>query len=124
MNGFFENTNWVDTSLESISISRGIALIIISSIYTGSKVCKTIKGNDFIAIRYLGHWDEGNITGIFITDEGSLISESLELVKQNYDEDEINSQLERYKSPWQQLSIRLLDGVVIEIVCKSFELQL
>ncbi len=52
-----------------------------------------------------------------------LIRESPELIRRNYDDCESSGQTERLSGPWRRLSVRLLDGAVIDTVLKAFELK-
>jgi hypothetical protein len=116
---------WADASLEELKIILDDIYITISGVYDVGRVCvtKTILGRDLLSIKYIGSWDENIISTFELLTDSSFIQETLNTIKENK---QITLRLrdwekQRFDEPWLQLNITLVDGLIISMVCKTFE---
>ena len=120
------NFGWADWSTDSCIVDYDkitIKLVYTSSIANKSDVYATIQCINYIGFSFIGHWDENIIESIMIEAEGDLITRSLQKIKNNYGEPPVPSQgggTRQFDNKWYQLSIKLIDGTAIEIVCDNF----
>ncbi len=114
-------SSWFECSLHNIEIDFDKIVVVISF---NEKISKEICCNDFIGFSYIGHWDESIIESIKADTKGNLIDESLQVVKNLNGEDPIpGGGDKRITDNWYQLNIKLIDGVIIRLACKSFEVK-
>jgi len=112
-------SSWFECSLHDIEIDFDKITIVVSF---NEKVNKEICCHDFIGFSYIGHWDESIIETIKVDTKGSLIDESLQVVKDLNGADPLpGGGDKRITDNWYQLNIKLIDGLIIRLACKSFE---
>ncbi|GAA0756077.1 hypothetical protein [Clostridium sartagoforme] len=114
-----KKVNWIDSILNEIKIefNKIIINILLESEESISIIC-----NEFVSIKYLGQWDESIINSIEVSSNSEFIKESLEVVRSNYAETEIIGCNKHLNNEWLQVTIKLIDGVDINIVCNSIEI--
>ncbi len=103
---------WHDTSLERIVIDYND---IVVEIDIEEKTTKLICCN-FIGIEYLGQWDENIIKSITISEDNALIYNTKKKIK-FFNND--GGGVKKYDTDWKCVSIELIDGVIISIVCEK-----
>ncbi len=113
------NSCWADWSLDKLEFDYDRVLITVSK---DTEIIVTICCKDFIGLSFIGHWDESVIEGITVETKGNLIDESLYTVKKLYGENPLpGGGVKKIDDNWNQLSIKLIDGNVIKVACKSIE---
>jgi len=82
----------------------------------------TICCNDYIGFSFIGHWDESVIEDIMVEKKGSLIDKSLQTVKKLYSDNPLSGGgNKKIDDSWYQINIKLIDGNLIKVACKSIE---
>ncbi|MCO1604716.1 hypothetical protein [Desulfosporosinus nitroreducens] len=113
------NSSWADWSLDKFEIDYERVLITVSEDIEGNL---TICCKDYIGFSFIGHWDESVIEEINVETYGSLIDESLQVVKSLYGESPLpGGGVKKIDDSWYQVNIKLIDGNIIKIACKSLE---
>lgn len=127
--------SWADWSFDSCQIDYKDILIELTfntemyynsdgSINDKFEISSTISCNNFIGFFYVGKWDENIIESIKIEAEGDLLSESLKKVRELYGPSPpLGGGIKDINKPWYQLNIKLIDGIIIKVVCESFSLD-
>ena len=107
-------SNWSDCSLISIYINYDEIIITVNDINGNALkfVC-----TDYIAISYIGQWDENIIHDIKILSTSCFIEAALQTAKRSNSLDSIGGGRKTFSDPWYELSIELIDGIKINIVC-------
>jgi len=109
--------SWADASLDSIEINYETILLKIT-MYNDSEM--EILCVNHIGISYLGHWDENIIHNISVSSSSDLIEKSLKIIKNNYGKNPLKGGgIKIFDSNWIQVNVKLIDGVVIEIICNE-----
>lgn len=116
---FEQAVDFADYSLEEIRIDYADIQIVCAH----EKKC-VIRCVNFIAISYIGQWDENIIDEIFITRDDELIEESRRKVRQNNDITSAGGGTKNYDGQWLCLVVRLIDSVEIKIVCSDVEIEI
>jgi len=83
----------------------------------------TICCNHFIGFIFVGCWDESIIEDINVESEGDLIVDSVKKVKCLHGGAPFPDAEKDIDGQWYQLNIKLIDGNVIKIACKDFEIE-
>jgi len=113
------NSGWADWSLDKFEIDYDRVLISISEDIEGNV---TICCRDYIGFSFIGHWDESIIEDIIVETNGSLIDESIKTVKKLYENYPLpGGGVKNINDSWYQVNIKLIDGNIIKVACKSIE---
>ena len=113
------NNCFADWSTNTITVDYDNVVVVIEELYSASKF--SIHCMNFIGIAYIGQWDENIIEDIFIERKGDLLDCSIKKVVQfNGDSPSPGGGTKKLTNKWYQLNIKLIDGLIIQIVCDSF----
>jgi hypothetical protein len=113
------NSGWADWSIDKFEIDYDKVLISLSG---EEQNVVTISCKDFIGFSFIGHWDESIIEDIKVEMQGSLVDESLQVVKKLYGETPIiGGGVKKIDDIWHQINIKLIDGNVIKVGCRTIE---
>lgn len=113
------NSGWADWSIEKLEIDYDRVMISVSEDVEGAV---TICCKDYIGFSFIGHWDESVIEDITVETKGNLIDESLQTVKNLYGEKPLpGGGVKNIDDSWYQINIKLIDGNIIKVACKSIE---
>lgn len=113
------NSGWADWSLDKFEIDYERVLVTLSEDVEGAL---TISCKDYIGFSYIGHWDESIIEDISITTGGDLAEESIKSVKKLYGDNPLpGGGVKKIDDSWYQVNIKLIDGNIIKVACKSIE---
>jgi len=116
------NWGWEDCSLVKIDISYDNISIEISDDENRHQVF--IQCDEFIGFEFIGNWDECFIERVEVSEQGKLIEKSIEKVKKCYGNNtNIPGMKKDIKGRWYQLSITLIDGVILDIACGNIKIQ-
>ena len=108
---------WHDCSLEKITIDYDNIVLELEL----DNVLKSIVFENFIAIEYIGQWDENIIKSISLVGDCEFIETTLNKINNNNTplkgagKKDLNAQ-------WKCVVIELIDGVKIRIVCDTIKL--
>lgn len=113
--------SWADWYLDKLEIDFEKIIVYISDINDKPlRICCI----DYIGFTYIGHWDESVIEEIIVESNGSLIDDALNTVKNLYGEDPLpGGGVKKTQDKWYQLNIKLIDGNLIKIACKSVRIE-
>ena len=78
---------------------------------------------EYIALEYIGHWDESIIESIQADLQGELIEKALSEVKKNYLDTEIPFCEKHIYDTWIQVNIKISDGGEVKVVCKDITIE-
>lgn len=110
---------WADWSLNKLEVDFDKVLISVSQ-DTEDENIVIICCRDYIGFSFIGHWDESIIEDITIDEKGSMIDESIHIVKKLYGETPLpGGGVKKIEDSWYQVNIKLIDGNVIEVACRS-----
>lgn len=110
---------WRDSSMDKIVIEYNDILVELD---TDDGIKKLIFKN-YIAIDYIGQWDENIVDCIYEENDHDLIERALEKVSMNNDVTRMGGGTRNINSNWKCIVIRLIDGVCIRIVCSEVDLE-
>lgn len=111
---------WADWSLTKLEIDYEKVEVVVSS--DNGKNNVKIRCKDYIGFSFIGHWDESIIEDIKVETFGSLIDESLQVVRSLYGESPLpGGGVKKIDDIWYQVNIKLIDGNIIKVVCNSIE---
>ena len=132
------SSGWHDCFFDSLNVDCDKVIVKIS--YEGnhyhlngtvnenhSDVHVSIHCNNHIGVLFIGQWDESVIESIRIETEGDSIDSSLLTMKRLSGEPPMLSPgvgLRKTDNTLHQLNIKLIDGVVIKIVCEDFMMEI
>lgn len=117
--GNFEDTMWHDSSLEKIVIEYND---IIAELETDNVIRRIIFKN-YIAIDYIGQWDENIVESIYEEKNEDIIKKALEKVNNSNHTKRKGGGTRDINATWICLIIRLIDGVCIRIVCDGIVVE-
>jgi len=113
------NNSWADWSLNKFEIDYDRLLINISEEIEGNV---TICCMNYIGFSFIGHWDESIIEDIIVDTSGSLIEESVKVIKKLHANNPLpGGGVKKIDDIWYQVNIKLIDGNIINIACKSID---
>jgi hypothetical protein len=73
---------------------------------------------------HIAHWDESVIEDIVVETKGNLIDESVQTVEKLYGKNLLSGGgIKNIMDKWYQINIKLIDGNIIKVACKSIETQ-
>jgi hypothetical protein len=125
MNNIVDKINscgWADWSLEKFEIDYDRVLITISPELNNENLLICCK--DYIGFSFIGHWDESVIEDINVETHGNLIEESLQVIKNLYGENPLpGGGVKKVTDKWYQVNIKLIDGNIIKVACKSLSID-
>ena len=79
--------------------------------------------SDYIAYSCIGHWDESVIKDISVKSCGNIIDESFQVIKNHYGESPLpGGGVKNINDKWYQVNILLIDGNILNVVCKSLNI--
>lgn len=108
--------NWYDYSIEKIEIKfDNINVVIVDE----SDKPIEILCEEYIGIRYLGHWDESVIKSIKVQNSSELTEESIKIIKNNYKDMTFGGGYRKIEKKWYELIIELIDNNKLMIVCSN-----
>lgn len=108
--------NWIDSFFSELNVkSNNIEIVVIGE--EGVKYKLTFI--EYIALEYLGHWDESIIESIQIDTNGELVEKALSEVKKNYLDTEIPFCEKHLYDTWKQVNLKITDGSIVKVVCKD-----
>ena len=108
---------WHDSYLEEIIIAYDD---IIVKLETDSGVKKLLFKN-YIAIDYVGQWDENVVETIYEEKYSDIIENALKKVRTNNNIIYKGGGKRDINAEWKCIVIKLIDGVCIRIVCNSVQ---
>lgn len=114
----FPKIPWYDSSLEKIVIEYND---IIAEIELDEKIYKIIFKN-YIAINFIGQWDENIIKDIYEDPNNDLIATALAKISLNNNTEFYGGGKRCFDSIWSCIIIKLIDNTMIQIVCDSIEI--
>ncbi|MBP3365463.1 MAG: hypothetical protein J6K96_00560 [Treponema sp.] len=115
----FENdSDFADYSLEEIKIDYDKIAIEIRR-----EKKYRIDCLHFLAISYIGQWDENIIENVFITENDDFIAEVKSKIKKNNNINFKGGGTRDFNADWICLTIRLIDALEIKIVCSDVEIN-
>lgn len=79
-----------------------------------------IRCSNFIGLNYLGQWDENIISEIEISESDLCINQCLDIIVKNNDV-KYKDGVKNFDFNWKCLKIKLIDDVVIKVVCEKIE---
>ena len=79
-----------------------------------------IRCSNFIGLNYLGQWDENIISEIEISESDLCINQCLDIIVKNNDV-KYKEGVKNFDFNWKCLKIKLIDDVVIKVVCEKIE---
>lgn len=115
------NINWHDWTFDDFKIDYDIVLVRVTDDLDWSAIfyCK-----DFIGFSFIGHWDESTIESISVKANGTLIDESIHVIKKLYgDNPQPGGGTKKIDDSWYQINIKLIDGNIIKIVSKEIRVE-
>lgn len=116
------NWGWEDCSI--VKIELGYDSISIEITDDENRYQISILCEEFIGIEFIGNWDESFIDRIEVTEKGMLIEKSIEKIKKCYGGNtSIPGMKKDINGRWYQLSITLIDGVIIDIACGNIKIK-
>ncbi|MBE6814057.1 MAG: hypothetical protein E7522_01265 [Ruminococcaceae bacterium] len=110
---------WHDYSLEKITIDYDNIVLDLEL----DNILKSIVLENFIAIEYIGQWDENIIKSISLVDDCEFIEKTLNKIKNNNDSYLKGAGKKDVNAQWKCVVIELIDGVRIRIVCDNIVLR-
>ena len=135
---YINSLAWSDWLLDSISVNEDEERIEIKLVHYSDGMCvpdasATIFCDKFIGFALAGLHTAMNVDYLRINETGDLITESLQLIKNNYGE--LPSafpfpflwscgEIKTLDSTWYQLDLKLIDGSIMKIACGGFNLEL
>jgi hypothetical protein len=125
MNNVINSINtsgWADWYLDKFEIDFESVLITITEpVGVGGL---TICCKDYIGFSIVGHWDESVIEDINVTAYGSLVNESLYVIRSLYGENPLpGGGVKKVNDNWYQVDIKLIDGNIIKVASKSLNIN-
>jgi hypothetical protein len=112
--------SWADSSLTKLEIDYDKVEVFVTSDNDNNVVRICCK--DYIGFSHIGHWDESVIEDIVVETKGSLIDESLQTVEILYGKNPLpGGGIKNIMDKWYQINIKLIDGNIIKVACKSIE---
>ncbi len=113
--------SWRDWVLEKVLFDDNTEDInIVLSNEIEKNVLFRCKG--YIGFSYLGHWDEGVIESILITNNGEILEQSKKIIANNRSDGFASSNDElRFNGEWLQMDIKLIDGAIVKIAFREIE---
>ena len=106
---------WHDSSIDRIVIEYNDIVIFLE---TDNRTEKIIFKN-YIAIDYIGQWDECIVESIYEESDNDIIQNALKKVSNYYDTKYKGGGTRDINVDWKCVVIRLIDSVCIRIVCDS-----
>ena len=110
---------WHDYSLEKITIDYDNIVLDLEL----DNIFKSIVFENFIAIEYIGQWDENIIKSISLVDDCAFIEKTLNKIKNNNDTLSRGAGKKDINAQWKCVVIELIDGVKIRVVCDNIVLR-
>lgn len=122
MNNSIEKINgssWADWSFSKLEIDYDkIEVSVLSDSENTVKICC----RNYIGFSFIGHWDESIIETISVEMSGTVIDESLQVVKKLYGESPLlGGGVKKIDDVWYQFNIKLIDGNTVRIACRNIE---
>lgn len=115
MNDNYNRYVWHDSSIEKIVIEyNDIILELETDVGT-----KKIIFNNYIAIDYIGQWDENIVDAIYEEYDNDIIKSALQKVNACNDTKHKGGGTRDINSNWKCIVIMLIDKVCIRIVCNN-----
>ncbi len=108
---------WHDCSLEKITIDYNNIILDLEL----DNILKSIVFENFIAIEYIGQWDENIIKSISLVDDCEFIEKILIKIKNNNDTLLKGAGKKDVNAQWKCVVIELIDDVKIKIVCETIK---
>ncbi len=109
---------WHDYSLEKITIDYDNIVLDLEL----DNILKSIVFENFIAIEYIGQWDENIIKSITVVDDCEFVKKALDNIKNNNDIHLKGAGKKDVNVQWKCVVIELIDGVKIRVVCDTIKL--
>lgn len=106
---------WHDSSIEKIVIAYND---IVVELETDTNIKKIILEN-YIAIEYVGQWDENIVESIYEEQNSDLIQRALSKVNLYNNTTFKGGGTRVISSDWKCIVIKLIDGVCIRVVCNN-----
>lgn len=112
-------SRWDDWTLDKLEINYDKVIIKVSEELEGTV---EIMCNDYIGFSFVGHWDESVIEKIEVTLNGNLIEDSINTVKRLHGDHPFPAGgVKNIEDTWYQVNVKLIDGNLIYVACKSIE---
>lgn len=110
---------WHDSSVEKIIIEYNDIILILET-DTGFK---RIIFKNYIALEYIGQWDENIVAAIYEDRDHDFIEEALKKVKKCSNTTYRGGGTRDINSEWKSCVIKLIDNVCIKIVCDTVSIE-
>lgn len=114
------NNIWCDSSIDKVIIEYNDILVELDT----DAGIKTLIFKNYIAIDYIGQWDENIVDCIYVENDNDIIEQSLTKVNMYNDITRMGGGTRDINTNWKCIVIRLIDGVCIRIVCNEIDLDI
>ena len=106
---------WHDYSIEKITIDYDNIVLDLEL----DDIFKSVVFENFIAMEYIGQWDENIIKSIVVVDDCEFIDKALDNIKNNNSTRLKGAVKKDFNTQWKCVVVELIDGVKIRILCDN-----
>lgn len=115
----FDNTAWHDSSIEEIIVKYNDIIVELET----DVGMQRIIFNNYIALDYIGQWDENIVDAIYEEKNSDIIGYALEKISTCNNTKCKGGGKRDINSAWTCVVIELIDGVCIRIVCDNVVME-